>query len=790
MSIRTRSPVPVLRGRSPMGRSPRGRSPRSIRDGSPGQGIPSVRRERRGSFGGSSCGDRRKRGSSVSPTPRGHSPRPYGRNTAYGGETECVKVILRVRPFNEMEERQQNCLPTVVPVECEEGEEITGVNLIERRGQYVDDYYDQETDCRNSFQFDKVFFPSDIHAPPLSVQQDEQLQIYNAIGATCLDNLFDSYNSCVFAYGQTGSGKTHTMMGAHDAEGFIPKFCRDLLQRYEALPDSGREAISLEASFIEIYCEQLYDLMTVQETKTQQTWGRKQVDNYECRKKLALRQHPIMGVTVAGALTFQVKSWEDVEAILNQGLMARSTASTRMNDQSSRSHAMFQLSLSIKVPGKKTTASNGWTTREEKGTLSSASVRFVDLAGSENLKKSGSDGARMHESIHINTSLLTLRRVIDQLLEKAPVPAYRDSKLTRLLSDCLGGNSKTWFLACISPSQFNVEETKNTLRYAAKATRIVNHVSRNIDVGAKISEDLVHLKEELANAKGQQFEELQSIISTYEKTKRDMEDDINAFRLKQEETEKALALAEERAALAELRAQEAKEHATAAAQKKGSLEQKLNQAKQEILLSQKQLQEESSKTVVAEVEAKKQREINHRKEQEVKTLNARIQEQQLKVAMEREKEKKVWEEVTTQMENELAERQASWKEKDEVTQKIHEQEVDKLKDGLSQVYTKRFNLTAADYEARIQDLELLAQEYSEKNHDLEGELIKQRVQHAAAIAAADQKLEAAKQSFGQEQDNIRKARDNDKYQLASDVHNIRLELENEVGNRRSQGVPG
>ena len=641
-----------------MGRSPRGRSPRSIRDGSPGQGIPSIRRERRGSFGGSSCGDRRKRGASVSPTPRGISPRPYGRNAAGAGESECVKVILRVRPFNEMEERQQNCLPTVVPVECEEGEVLTGVNLIERRGQYFDDYYEQESEHRNSFQFDRVFFPSDVHAPPLAVQQEEQLQIYNAIGATCLDNLFDSYNSCVFAYGQTGSGKTHTMMGAHDAEGFIPKFCRDLLQRYEALPDAGRDALSLEASFVEIYCEQIYDLMTVQDTRTQQTWGRKQIDNYESRKKLTLRQHPIMGVTVAGAATFKVNSWEDVEAILNQGLMARSTASTRMNDQSSRSHAMFQLSLSIKVPGKKTIASNGWTTREEKGTLSSASVRFVDLAGSENLKKSGSDGARMHESIHINTSLLTLRRVIDQLLEKAPVPAYRDSKLTRLLSDCLGGNSKTWFLACISPSQLNVEETKNTLRYAAKATRIVNHVTRNVDMGAKISQDLVQLKEELANAKGQQFEELQSIINNYEKTQKEMEDDINLFRIKQEETEKALALAEERANLAERRAVEASEHATAVAEKKGCLEVNLNQVKKEFQICRKQLEAESSKTVVAEVEYKRQKELNLRKEVEVRNLRGRIEETQRKAAIEREKEKKVWAEVTTQMETEMAERQA------------------------------------------------------------------------------------------------------------------------------------
>eukprot|EP01064_Diplonema_japonicum_P013934 TRINITY_DN21471_c0_g1_i1.p1 TRINITY_DN21471_c0_g1~~TRINITY_DN21471_c0_g1_i1.p1 ORF type:complete len:706 (+),score=217.56 TRINITY_DN21471_c0_g1_i1:87-2204(+) len=655
MSMRARSPT--LRGRSPAPRakSPKGAIAAPTRDTSPGvSGLGhSVRRERRNSYSSYTSaaeGRRVTRRSSISPTPAAGIQRMRDnraqKNTT-GGETEAVRVVLRVRPFNTMEDiQQQGARPCLLP-SSDDLSLLTSVSLLEKRAQFKEEL---EEECSNTFQFDKVFYPSELNGPSHDVQMHEQNEVYDKIGTPCLTNLFDSYNSCVFAYGQTGSGKTHTMMGSADVEGIIPRFCKQLLSRYEELPPLSQQTIKLQASFVEIYCENLYDLMSPEEVK-KQSWvqnGRHNDANAVNRKKLALRQHPVHGLTVAGAQSFPVSTWNEVDAVLRKGMAARSTAATSMNDQSSRSHAMFQITMEMSTQrGRK----------KQEQTFSTATIRFVDLAGSENLKKSGSDGARMHESIHINTSLLSLRRVIDQLLENKAMPAYRDSKLTRLLSDCLGGNSKTWFLACVSPSVINLEETKNTLRYAAKATRIVNHVKRNMDVGDRLEEDLIHLKEELALARGGEVDELKTLITQYERTQADMVVNMELLQSKQEEAERAVKEAELQAELKVKQLNESSQRARAVhTVELEKMQQGLKQINSKAESYKQKLEREEEQTVAAQRELEKQKEIAETRKSELRQMEEAIAERERRAA----EEKRAWEELTTEMEGEMEKRLAKY----------------------------------------------------------------------------------------------------------------------------------
>eukprot|EP01061_Rhynchopus_euleeides_P015763 TRINITY_DN26810_c0_g1_i3.p1 TRINITY_DN26810_c0_g1~~TRINITY_DN26810_c0_g1_i3.p1 ORF type:complete len:921 (+),score=356.87 TRINITY_DN26810_c0_g1_i3:59-2821(+) len=782
MNTRARSPAP--RGRSPgpvRGRSPTGRSPkRTFREPSPGHSAaPSVRRERRNSYSShaSGVGEVRRRRSSVSPVP----PMPRGR-TGANGESEMVRVVLRVRPFNGAEE-EQSAVPCLIPPQ---DDEATGVTFIDPRAQYADDYDDE---AHNTFHFDRVFYPQDIHNPPRELQDSEQHEVYQMIGPQCLTNLFESYNSCVFAYGQTGSGKTHTMMGGM-AEGIIPRFCRELLSRYEALPQVTQQTIKLQASFIEIYCEHLYDLMCDDTSHKKQGWikhgdgntGRLSSDN---RRRLSLRQHPVHGLSVAGATTFSVSTYGELEAIVQQGMAARSTASTTMNDQSSRSHAMFQITMEMQVPNRE--QRHGFHRREQATTFSTASMRFVDLAGSENLKKSGSNGDRMHESIHINTSLLALRRVIDQLLEKGSVPGYRDSKLTRLLSDCLGGNSKTWFLACVSPSQLNAEETKNTLRYAAKATRIVNHVSRNMDVGARMEEDLVHLREELALARGSEVEDLKTLISQYEGTLSDVQQDMERMRAKQDEQQRVMREQQDEAerALAqakqemELSLQEASENNQRA---RATHTAEMQRIQQEAERFRKKLESKEEAMALHTQELQKTRALAQERGAEMKRVETTLAEQVRRA----DEEKKVWEEIAMDMERDLITQKRHWKEANEETTRRHQEAMEALRAELVENFQHEMKEKDDDHEEQLSDLKKLNEEYKGQVTSLNDELVKLRLQHAAAMAAHEQKYERERRDWDEEAEEIRRMQTEDKTRLASDVRGMRMGLESEVQQRRSE----
>ena len=282
------------------------------------------------------------------------------------------------------------------------------------------------------------------------------------------------------AYGQTGSGKTFTMGSESHTEpetsthgGLIPRFMSDFfrsLQKKKQESDAGKEDspvlldFKLTASFLEVYGEEIFDLLD------------------EGRKALPLREDSNGGVVIAGLTSRPVSTVAEALQVLHEGTMNRTTAATLMNLTSSRSHAVFTIYLTQIIRSESCTDVDLTTTSQ---------FTFVDLAGSERMKKTGAEGERAREGIKINQGLLALGNVINALADderlakekKVHVP-YRQSKLTRLLQDALGGNSQTLFLACVSPSDTNASETLSTLHYANRARNIRNAPTKNIDATA------------------------------------------------------------------------------------------------------------------------------------------------------------------------------------------------------------------------------------------------------------------------------------------------------------------
>lgn len=326
-----------------------------------------------------------------------------------------------------------------------------------------------------SFTFDKSFWSHDEADPHFSGQAD----VYGSFGEDFLDHNFDGYHTCIFAYGQTGSGKSYTMMGTPDQPGLIPRTCRGLFERVDAEENSAI-TYKVHVSYFEIYNEHVKDLLTPKSSSP----------NY-----LKIRESKSDGVYVQNLTDEPVRCYEDIERLMRIGDMNRTTASTKMNDTSSRSHAVFTLTL-----------------KQIQHDLSSdstierlARMRLVDLAGSERAGRTEATGQRLREGGNINQSLTTLGRVIaalsdpkrqmasrksmpqNQSRRRAEMVPYRDSVLTWLLKDSLGGNSKTAMVACISPTDY--EETLSTLRYADQAKRIRTKATVNQDAVSAAERD-------------------------------------------------------------------------------------------------------------------------------------------------------------------------------------------------------------------------------------------------------------------------------------------------------------
>ncbi|UXI21033.1 hypothetical protein NH340_JMT06976 [Sarcoptes scabiei] len=353
------------------------------------------------------------------------------------------------------------------------------------------------------FTFDHCFWsfdPSDGH---YASQED----VFQQLGVSVLDSAFQGYNACIFAYGQTGSGKSYTMMGTQQEKGLIPRLCDAIFERIKRLSNKdSNSSFKLEVSYMEIYNEKVHDLL----------------DPGGARQNLKVREHSILGPYVDGLSTLAVSSFEEINSLMAEGNKSRTVASTNMNSESSRSHAVFTLKL---------TCSNYDPIANVVGEKVSK-MSLVDLAGSERAIKTGAVGDRLKEGSNINRSLTTLGLVISKLADQASgrnrkdqfVP-YRDSVLTWLLKDNLGGNSKTIMISTISPSADSYEETLSTLRYADRAKRIVNHAIINEDPNNRIirelREEVEQLREQLLHANVQS--DLRERLAESEKLIKDME---------------------------------------------------------------------------------------------------------------------------------------------------------------------------------------------------------------------------------------------------------------------------
>ncbi|XP_055795512.1 kinesin-like protein KIF21B isoform X7 [Salvelinus fontinalis] len=333
----------------------------------------------------------------------------------------------------------------------------------------------------------------------------------DSIYADCTEKLiegcFEGYNATIFAYGQTGSGKTYTMGTGFDVNigeeelGIIPRavthLFRGIEQRQQAAKEQGRPVpeFKINAQFLELYNEEVLDLFD----STRDLEARTQ------KSHVKIHEDANGGIYTVGVTTRTVASEAEMMQCLKLGAMCRTTASTQMNVQSSRSHAIFTIHLcQVRVCASDNdnnetdnNVANGNSELEEYETLT-AKFHFVDLAGSERLKRTGATGDRAKEGISINCGLLALGNVISALGDRSKrsthVP-YRDSKLTRLLQDSLGGNSQTMMIACISPSDRDFMETLNALKYANRARNIKNKVMVNQD---KASQQISALRTEIA----------------------------------------------------------------------------------------------------------------------------------------------------------------------------------------------------------------------------------------------------------------------------------------------------
>ncbi|KAJ6930352.1 kinesin-like protein KIN-4C [Populus alba x Populus x berolinensis] len=312
------------------------------------------------------------------------------------------------------------------------------------------------------------------------------LEIFNDCVAPLVEALLNGYNATVLAYGQTGSGKTYTMGTNYSGEGsnigIIPKVMDSIFKRVEAANESSEFLIRV--SFIEIFKEEVFDLLDPNSAAfSKGEWVNAAKPAVPSRVPIQIRETANGGITLAGVTEAEVRNKEEMASYLSRGSLSRATGSTNMNSQSSRSHAIFTITMEQK---KISSCPIGVNNDDIGDDILCAKLHLVDLAGSERAKRTGADGMRFKEGIHINKGLLALGNVISALgdekkkKEGGHVP-YRDSKLTRLLQDSLGGNSKTVMIACVSPADTNAEETLNTLKYANRARNIQNKAVVNRD---------------------------------------------------------------------------------------------------------------------------------------------------------------------------------------------------------------------------------------------------------------------------------------------------------------------
>ncbi|XP_069075239.1 kinesin-like protein KIF17 [Pleurodeles waltl] len=362
---------------------------------------------------------------------------------------ESVKVVVRCRPMSERE-KYLNCRAVVT--------------VSSTLGQCFIQKVDRGSEPPKQFTFDGAYF-----------EEHSTEQIYNEIAYPLVEGVTEGYNGTIFAYGQTGSGKSFTMQGIRDPavqRGIIPRAFEHIFESIQCAEDTK---FLVRVSYLEIYNEEIRDLLSK-----------------DTKQNLQLKEHPELGIYVKALSMHTMHSVAECENIMAIGLRNRSVGYTLLNKDSSRSHAIFTIKMEI-------------STTDDKGKdwLRAGKLNLVDLAGSERPSKTGATGQRLKEATKINLSLSALGNVICALVDsKCKHIPYRDSKLTRLLQDSFGGNTKTLMVACLSPAENNYEETLSTLRYANRAKNIKNKPRINEDpkdtLLREYQEEIKKLKELLA----------------------------------------------------------------------------------------------------------------------------------------------------------------------------------------------------------------------------------------------------------------------------------------------------
>ncbi|KAF3045607.1 kinesin motor protein cin8 [Didymella heteroderae] len=371
-------------------------------------------------------------------TPRSSPLKRKATDFEDAGQETNINVVVRCRGRNDREVRENSGV-------------VVSTNGI--KGNIVDLSMGPSALSNKTYQFDKVFSPA-----------ADQEMIFNEVVAPIIDEVLDGFNCTIFAYGQTGTGKTYTMTGdisdvlpLPDAAGIVPRVL------YELFDKLGREETenSVKCSFIELYNEELRDLCAADDTV--------KLKIYDDNSKKGQTTTMVQGMEECHLRTAR----EGIQ-LLRSGSHKRQVAATKCNDLSSRSHTVFTITVYIKR-----------TTEDGQEYLSAGKLNLVDLAGSENIQRSGAENKRAAEAGLINKSLLTLGRVINALVERSSHVPYRESKLTRLLQDSLGGRTKTCIIATLSPAKSNLEETISTLDYAFRAKNIRNKPQMNQAINKK-----------------------------------------------------------------------------------------------------------------------------------------------------------------------------------------------------------------------------------------------------------------------------------------------------------------
>uniref|UniRef100_A0A669PMH5 Kinesin-like protein KIF14 n=1 Tax=Phasianus colchicus TaxID=9054 RepID=A0A669PMH5_PHACC len=415
-------------------------------------------------------------------------------------ENSKVIVAVRVRPFSSREQNE-----SLLPVVSMSGSETSVRN--------------PSTNQLYNFSYDFSFWSFDKCHPNFASQE----MIYKTLALPLLERAFEGYNTCLFAYGQTGSGKSYTMMGFDEDRGIIPRLCEDLFTRIAQM-DQQQVLYHLEMSYFEVYNEKIHDLLVFK------------ADSRQKKQPLRVREHPVLGPYQF----LHQESW------LELGNKQRATAATVMNDKSSRSHSVFTLVM--------TQTKVKFEDEEQRDHRLTSHVNLIDLAGSECCSTAQTTGERLKEGVSINKSLLTLGKVISALSKLAQngkktfIP-YRESVLTWLLKESLGGNSQTAMIATISPAASSTEETLSTLRYAKQACSIINVAKVNEDVNAKLIRELRAEIEKLKAAqKSAQnkdpekyrhyLQEITSLRIKLHQQERDMTEMQRAWKAKLEQAEK------------------------------------------------------------------------------------------------------------------------------------------------------------------------------------------------------------------------------------------------------------